>query len=31
MTNSTKKPAKASRENLDLDLDARLDQATSTL
>ena len=33
MTNSAKKPAKAkaSRDNLDLDLDARLDQATSTL
>jgi hypothetical protein len=31
MTNTAKKPAKTSRDTLDLDLDARLDQATSTL
>jgi len=31
MTNSSKKPAKATRDNLDLDLEARLDQAKSTL
>jgi|GEM_PF-1700258 len=31
MTNSSKKSAKTSRDNLDLDLDARLDHATSTL
>lgn len=31
MTNSSKKTVSASRDNFDLDLDARLDQATSTL
>ena len=31
MTKSAKKPVKVSRDSLDLDLDARLDQATSTL
>ncbi|MSR16786.1 MAG: hypothetical protein EXR89_03180 [Methylococcaceae bacterium] len=31
MTNSSKKPAKATRDNLDLDLEARLDQAKSKL